>query len=344
MDCIFLKYGLMIEKDSLRDCCYRRDLDKGIPFIMDFDEDYTVDWKKFFELKKELKTTKIDSEKDCKGCIYLDKNLDLDGEEQYVSLLKIGHWNVCNSKCIYCCPENNGGDKYFNSFNLIKGLFEYEGGKFIRNCNDVSFLGGEPTILPEFENLIDLFASKNFTIKIHSSGIKFSESVCRYLPSGLVKIIISPDSGKKDTYFKIKRVDCFEKTWQNIEKYVSVQKNSDDVSVKFIIIPGINDTFEEVDCFLKKVSDVNAKTVIWDIEGLYAAENNYFAPNVQMLLDYAILKTKEYDLSYSFYNVAECFLKQKKQYSDELSDFATLKANYDKLKEKYKSQNINYEK
>ena len=342
MDCIFLSHGLMIEKSSLHDCCYIREMTKGRPLIMPLNQDKTVDWKEFFELKSKQKNEKINSEQACKDCIYLHKDWDLNHEGSYVSVFQIAHWNKCNSNCIYCSPENNSGDKYFNCFELIKSLFEYEGGAYIKDCNHVSFLGGEPTLLPEFEDLISLFVSKNFKIIIHSSGIKFSETIYKYLSSGQLRVVISPDSAFENTYKKIKRVDCFDKVWENLRKYVSVQKNSDNVKVKFIIVPGINDSFEEVDCFLDKVKEIGASYVIWDIEGFYSSKNNYFAPHIQMLLQYAAAKTQEYKMQYEFYSIAQKFLKSLNVIFDEIEDLQKFKSGFYSLKEKYKHNNIQY--
>lgn len=319
MDCLFLKHGLLIANDGLYDCCYITSENQMLPLIKSFNKNdafnlCSINWDEIFLLKKELKDIKINSEKYCKNCIFLNKNLDLNKDEEYISFLRIGYFNKCNSKCIYCSEEFNGGDKYFNGINLIKSLFEYKNGAYIRNLGDITFLGGEPTIIPEFEELIHLFMSKSFLIKIYSSGIAFSEAIYKHLSSGLVNVIISPDTAIKSTYKKIKRVDCFEKVWNNIEKYISVQKKSDNVCVKFIIIPRVNDSFEEINAFCQKVKTINVKKVIWDIEANFAKSNNYYSPHCKRLLEYAVSKSQEYGLDFEYFSIAETFMAKQNLY------------------------------
>ena len=55
---------------------------------------------------------------------------------------------------------------------------------------EVSFGGGEPTILPEFDKLIDLFLKNGFwNIRVPSSGIKYSKIIEKFavdLNSGII--------------------------------------------------------------------------------------------------------------------------------------------------------------
>ena len=52
MDCFQLSHGISVEKNLLNDCCLVRNANyDGRPFIINLDENNTVDWKKVFELQ-----------------------------------------------------------------------------------------------------------------------------------------------------------------------------------------------------------------------------------------------------------------------------------------------------
>ena len=179
MDCHLLSHGISIEKTSVHDCCLMRGEDKGRPYIIDI-TDNLVDWKELFLRKKQLKNIKTQNESDCKGCLALnDEEYDND---DYISYINFNHWNICNSKCIYCCDEYNGGDKYFNVLPLIKNLIDEN---YFKNSGEITFQGGEPTILKEFEQLVFMLLDYDvYNIRIHSDCIKYSPAIEKGLQLG----------------------------------------------------------------------------------------------------------------------------------------------------------------
>lgn len=144
MDCHLLSHGISVEKDSLTDCCLTHGHgDNGRPFIINLNENNNVDWQKVFELKKSLKDEKITSEEKCKGCRLLSEAKAFNYEDgDYITHINLNHWNICNSRCVYCKKEYNGGNQYFNVLPLIKDLFEYNGGKNIQFNGELTFQGG----------------------------------------------------------------------------------------------------------------------------------------------------------------------------------------------------------
>lgn len=339
MDCHLLSHGISVEKDSLHDCCLVRTSEYcGSPFIIKLNDDKTVDWNEVFELKKSLKEKKKNDPKACKGCRALTDEKDYnDGD--YISYINLNHWNICNSRCIYCSDGYFGGDKYFNVYPLMKSLADKG---YINNCGEVTFQGGEPTVLPEFEELLTLFLEQKINIRVHSSGIKYSKALDNGIKDGLVTVVISPDTGIKETYEKIKRVPCFDKVWANIETYAKNRKNPENVKAKFIITPGVNDSIEEIDKFIKKSLSVGLTNIIWEVEGRYAGLCNYDAPHVCMLIDYALDAAKKAGLNDEFYDGAMYCMKNRTLPKQEFSTKTELKKAYNLLKKKYKDKNPDY--
>ena len=213
---------------------------------------------------------------------------------------------------------------------------------YINNCGEVTFQGGEPTVLPEFEELLTLFLEQKINIRVHSSGIKYSKALDDGIKDGLVTVVISPDTGIKETYEKIKRVPCFEKVWANIETYAKNRKNPENVKAKFIITPGVNDSIEEIDKFIKKSLSVGLTNIIWEVEGRYAGLCNYDAPHVCMLIDYALDAAKKAGLNDEFYDGAMYCMKNRTLPKQEFSTKTELKKAYNLLKKKYKDKNPDY--
>lgn len=339
MDCHLLSHGISIEKDIICDCCLKRGENDGKPFLIDIRDNF-VDWTELFKRKINFKKTKIEDEKYCKGCLGLEDKDFNDGE--YISYINFNHWNRCNSKCIYCCDEFNGGNNYFNVLPIIKDLIE---SGYFKNNGEITFQGGEPTILPEFEDLLELFIKEKSKIRIHSSGIKYSEAIEKALSKGLVTVVISPDSGNPETYRRIKTVPCFDRVWQNIKNYAASQNEPDKVKVKYIIIPGINDYVDEVDKWFEKCLETHINNIIIDVEFRFASENNYKIPHVCMLIDYIIFKAEQLNLKHEFYNGA--FYADKEREFPELSseimkNKSVFLDKYSELQEKYKFQNLIY--
>lgn len=340
MDCHLLSHGFSVEKDSLHDCCLTHGYD-GRPFIIDLNEDFSVDWKKFFELKKSLKNKKRETTADCKGCRLLSNERIFENDGDYVSHINLNHWNICNSRCIYCTKEYNGGDKYFNVLPMLKDLFEYNNGNCINCEGELTFQGGEPTMLPEFDEIINMFAAKNILVRIHSSGIKFSQAIENGLKNNSIIIVVSPDSAINDTYHKIKRVNCCERVWQNLETYAKAQQEPDRVKAKFIIIPGYNDSVEEIDAFLQRAKAIGINRIVWEIECMYAARYNYEIPHVAMLLDYAVSETVNNNLTYEFYDGA-MYVRKKFTENVQYTDKSKFTEEYNSLKQQYIDRNVDY--
>lgn len=343
MDCHWLSHGISIEKKYINDCCLLRDTNfNGSPFVMDLDENNLVNWDKLFALKRVLRNLKKAEKKSCKGCRAMENDYNFDDDESYISFINFNHWNICNSKCIYCSSTYNGGDRYFNVLPLIKSLIEYKDGKYIKDLGEFTFQGGEPTLLPEFEELLSILMAytDKHKMRIHSSGIKYSNAIAKGIKENLLQIIVSPDSAIKETYEKIKRVEAYDLVWENLRKYASIQPTSENVKVKFIIIPGINDTIEEIDAFLDKIQEINIKHIIWDIESRFCVKNSYEVPNVAMLLDYAVYQSKKRNIQYEFYDSAIYVEKKKKEFDTVFDE--KFKERYKITQEKYSFNNVKY--
>lgn len=334
--CHLIEHGISINVDSIQACCLSREFNKGQLPIVEKYENNKINWDELFEMKRRhRKHQKVQDLFLCAGCYNLREE-DWD-EEDYISFINFDHWSQCNSNCIYCGVQANKPKTKNNVLNAIKELIKQ--GKF-KNNGEITFQGGEPTVLKEFDDLLKLFIKQGSKVRIHSSGILFSRAIRNGLKKGAVTVVISPDSAEKETYKKVKRVDKSKNVWDNIKHYRKGLKEEFQnlVKVKYIIIPGINDTFEEITAFLNKIKEIDIKSIIVDVEYTYAnAHINNISPHVYIFMDYIEHFAKENGISYDLYDSA-LYADRNRQF-EKTSDFSieTLK---NKI-EQYKSENIN---
>ena len=335
--CHLIEHGISIDVDSIKSCCLSREFNKGQPILIPQFEASIINWEHIFKVKRQQRRYQQEKDiPDCEGCYNL-RIEDWD-DEDYISYINFDHWSQCNSNCIYCGVQKNKPKTKNNTLKAIKELIK--SGKF-KNNGEITFQGGEPTILKEFEDLIKIFIKEGSKIRVHSSGILFSRAIRNGLKQGCVTVVISPDSASRETYKKVKRVDKSNKVWDNIKHYRKGLNNNcaNLVKVKYIIIPGINDTIEEINSFMETLKQIDIRSVIIDIEYTYANTHiNNISPHIFILMDYIENFAKENKMSFELYDSA--------LYANKNRDFKKItNFNFDNIKqivENYKQENTKY--
>ena len=318
--CHWIQHGLSFENDHIEMCCLCCHKGGGRLYIK---ENYTgkgLKWDDIFNLKEkfinENKKGIIDPR--CEGCFNLAEK-EWDDNEKYINYLHFNHWTHCNSDCIYCYTswdkKNYQKKPHYKVMPMIKELFKK---KLFHPNGEVTFAGGEPTILNEFDDIINcLLKNKVNRITVHSSGIKFSKAIEKGIKEGTLSVCLSADSGTSETFNKVKRVNKFDKFWQNAEKYAKAQPEDKKylVETKFILIPEVNTTKEEIDKWLELNIKHGIKSIVIDIENDYCKElraNNTQRPAYLIdLCKYIIERAEKLNLKLVDYNnfrylVEEC--------------------------------------
>ena len=132
-------------------------------------------------------------------------------------------------------------------------------------------------------------------MRVPSSGIKYSKMVEKGIKTGQLSVVVSIDSSTRETYKKIKQTDAFNTVCKNLKKYAKAQKSSYNVISKYIIIPNVNDTKEEIDNWLKFNKENNIEIVVIDIENSWLNKYRKTEPDKRIveLIIYVIKKTQE---------------------------------------------------
>lgn len=297
ISCDLIEHGLDFFTDSINFCCRIPPTDKGYKKILENYNGELIDWENFFKIKRNYRNQmkKGNIVPECKNCIYLqEKEWD---NEDYISFINFNNWTICNEHCVYCWL--NDKDKphqiQYNVFPAIKDMAEKG---YLKKGGHITIAGGEPCVAPEFNDLLALFLEYDLIpIRVLTNASIYSEVLKNGIASGNVNTVISVDSGTRETFIKVKRFDFYDKVWENIKKYAQVQPQSDRVKTKFILIPNVNDTKEEIDAWINKSIECGVKHLAFDVEMMWYNENKDNIPQyIYDLVKYTLDKIKENNL------------------------------------------------
>ena len=317
LSCRYIEHGMDFEHTRLETCCFTCHSGGGQITLKNVYAGEPIDWQELFDKKRKYREEhrKGNLTPNCKGCVFLEEK-DWD-EEDYINFLQFNYWIACNSRCTYCYEVQNKKlfekIKPYDAVPVVRKMLEE---KILRPGGEVSFGGGEPTIAPEFEDLINLLTQHGFrNMRIHSSGIKFSPAIAKAIEKGVLNVVISIDSGCEKTYKKIKRVNAYKKVIENMKKYA--QANTDKYGLmtsKYIIIPNINDNRKEIDMWINSVTDVGGKWLALDIEDVWYKVNRSTISSYYLnLIDYVINKAHSLNMKVELYDRARGLKEGKNQ-------------------------------
>lgn len=278
ISCDLIEHGLDFFTDSINFCCRIPPTERGYKKILDNYYGELIDFKKFFKIKRyyrnEMKKGNIIPE--CKNCIYL-REQEWDNED-YISFINFNNWTICNEHCVYCWlnDKDRPHQKQYNVYPAIRDMAEKG---YLRKGGNITIAGGEPSVAPEFNDLIKLFIDYDLSsIRILTNATRYSPIVERGIKEGRLNIVVSVDSGTRETFIKVKRFDFYDKVWENIQKYALAQPLYDRVKTKFILIPGYNDTKDEIIAWINKSIEAGVKNVAFDVEMMWYNENKESIP------------------------------------------------------------------
>lgn len=306
--CDWLQNGIDFELNSIEICCFRCHSGGG-RLLLSPVENGTINYGLLFDFRNDLiqenKQGKINSK--CKDCFNLKKSNWL--EKPVIKYIHFNHWTYCNSDCEYCYIKKEES--------LKKGMQNYKALPILKEIlskvefdpdGEITFAGGEPTLLDEFDEIIEyLLEIGAKKIIVHSSGIKYSPVLEKAIKEQRLQIVISPDSGCENTYRKIKNINQFDTVWENTKKYANFQTADENVISKYIFVPSVNDNQTELLSFVHKVNDANVKTIVIDIEHEYYFANKNNPTKMLRLLslcEFLKAKASSYGIKVLLYNTA----------------------------------------
>ena len=225
----------------------------------------------------------------CRTCASLREN---DWSDDFkLNYICVAHRSKCSCNCFYCnfTPEK----QYWNTrevyniapvFNRVLNTFPLEY-NFM-----VNLVGGECSEYPreELDGIIDETIKHDGVLQFTTSGMFYNDKIAEVLRLSKGDMSVSPDSGTKETYERIKRVKYFDSVWENIKRYSEIattERLPYPIRIKYIIIPGINDNKAEFKAFIEKCMALKNTMIEISVEYKWF-EQNADKPLTQEMIDF----------------------------------------------------------
>jgi len=162
----------------------------------------------------------------------------------------------CNFRCIYC----NAIPVLDKKIKTVGNLFE----TIVKLSKDFDFKGmifsfstGEFVARNDANKILDYLYEKGALISLTSNSSIYKKRLMDFIKENRVTgINTSLDAGTRETFAKVKGVDCFNKVVENILKYSNEGCLYD---LKYIILEGINDNIEDINGFVEIVKKANTR-------------------------------------------------------------------------------------
>jgi cyclic pyranopterin phosphate synthase len=199
----------------------------------------------------------------------------VDGFGRIARKLRISVTDRCNMHCVYCMPSNN--TDWFEQDNILS----YE--EIIRlvtlfvglGIEKIRVTGGEPTVRPKIESLIQALSKINGikSISMTTNGLLLQEKVQQLKAAGLGSVNISLDTFRADRFKSMCGIDGVAKTLTSIRTAYDAGLK---VKINTVIMRGWND--DEVEDFAIFARDTGL--IVKFIEFMPLDGTGIWAPNL----------------------------------------------------------------
>lgn len=243
-----------------------------------------IDWEAFKKIKQDafnMLTEENINNSPCKCCFFLRERKPEDRISPVFNMINISHWTQCNCGCIYCARMLDSKGKitykaekseYYDIVPLIKQLYKQE--LLDRRNLTACIQGGDISVLKEFEPMVKEFLKNGVkTFHILTNNIVYQPIINKLMDLNKVELFTALDCAAPEVYKKLKRVDKFNDSVNNLRKYAKGRENPP-IIVKYIVVEHINDNIEEIQKFIDLMSDIGIKIVEFTIDNKWAMFTN----------------------------------------------------------------------
>jgi organic radical activating enzyme len=251
---------------SIRGCCMNHKTGKS-PHLGNYGPGGTVDIEEIVQAKREhLAAVRRGEVPDaCIDCPLRQKNEWPESPYLFNDIV-VGQLTACNTDCYYCESNSNTSPIVVparTAPRVLPILKEMVERGYVDPNATIRFSGGEPTLLREFEQIVDHFIEVGRRFFVNTSGVKYSRAIERMLLTGNAqnRLVISADAASPETYKAIKRIDVGKRVWDNIARYAQI--NPDLLEVKYIVLP---ENWHETRDFAEKCGEIGVTRISFDVD------------------------------------------------------------------------------
>ncbi len=223
-----------------------------------------------------------------------------------VHWLGITAWLGCNLKCSYCWLEWADWSPRLSATKIPMLLYSVQDS--IHQLIDKGYLapnavidwggGGEPLLMPHFEEMLMLLSAHGTTQWLHTNATYLPTAIRdRAIEGSRIKVLCSVDAGSSSVYRSLKGRDLYAVVWQNLQAYASAGAA---VTVKYIMLP-VNCSRIELRRFIKQAILNGRPTILGDFDHRFPE----LTPEIFEGLAYLQLLANKYGLAYSLGGVGQ---------------------------------------
>lgn len=160
---------------------------------------------------------------ECDGCPLLTR-ASWGKPKYFVEKITIANFTQCNLRCSYCYTVNVPEltipiNEVYSVLPPLQQLIEH--GLLSPNAI-VRFSGGEPTILREFDDILDTMINFGPSLIVYSNGVVPSRAIVRALQRKKVELVLGIDAASPEVYARVKGVDRCNVVWNNVRTYALI--------------------------------------------------------------------------------------------------------------------------
>ncbi len=141
---------------------------------------------------------------------------------------------LCNLRCSFC--GNTTADTFAEAkYDALAVLREFSP-EDVEWDSIVDFNGGEPTLLKNFDECLEYFASRRIRVILYTNAVMYRQSVYDGLADGSIFWVCSSlDAGTPSTFLQIKKRGHFLKVLENLGRYARAGgRGGSEFAVKYI--------------------------------------------------------------------------------------------------------------
>lgn len=143
----------------------------------------------------------------------------VDNKKAGASSFILGLTNECNMRCIYCSINKNHNFVPL-SFDMVSILEKIKNQDRSLYSPNIELLGGEPTILPEFDSILAYLINNKFGhVYLTSNSLVYKQCVYDYLAQNQISLITSLDAGTPSSFKKIRGSHTMHRVMDNLIRY-----------------------------------------------------------------------------------------------------------------------------
>lgn len=261
---------LITNNNALRICCEISDEIQGVSLDKNAEEilERIIKLREdLISLGKQFENNNQISKK-LKGCINCPQFRVGDYyEKDYISYINLSMYPApCQCKCIYCNFHNDNkfmriDEKHIKYYNrLFETLELMINDGLISSDSEWQISSGEITIHPFKKRILDLV--RDYKVTFYTNCFIFDKDIADILQkNSSAKINLSIDAGTGNSWKKVKGYNNFNKMLENLQMYSSKSLPSQ-ITLKYIILPDINDSIEDFDGIVDIMKRLKTKHLI----------------------------------------------------------------------------------